>query len=255
MNMTENLNFIVLDTVASTNRFVAENMGDAPHGTVVMAREQTAGRGQRGNSWEAAPGMNVTMSIVLRPESLDVARQWRMSQAVSVGAAKWVCGMLPDVSGSVSLKWPNDLYVDDCKIGGILIENSLDGRRIRRAIVGIGLNVNQAAFFSDAPNPVSLAMLTSRSYDVESAARSLAASMIGEFRRCERGAGEWEESLDRDYLSMLWHRTGFHQFIDAATGERFMAGIDGVEPEGPLRLRLSDGSLRSYAFKEVVQPV
>lgn len=254
MKTTGKLNFIVLDTVTSTNRFVADELDDAPHGTVVMAREQTAGRGQRGNSWEAAPGMNVTMSIVLRPEALDVTRQWRMSQAVSVGAAKWLCGMLTDVPGAVALKWPNDLYVGDCKIGGILIENSLDGRSIRRAIVGIGLNVNQVEFRSDAPNPVSLAMLTSRRYDVEAASRSLAASMVGEFERCGL-TGDWEERLDRDYMSLLWHRNGLHPFIDAATGVRFMAWVDGIEPDGPLRLCLPDGSLRRYAFKEVIQPV
>jgi len=252
MRKLSELNFLIVDSALSTNRVLSEDMGDAPHGTVLMARSQTAGRGQRGNSWEAAPGMNVTMSLVLRPERIDVRSQWRMSQAVALGAVAHLDRLL-GAAADVSLKWPNDIYVGNRKIGGILIENSLDGMKLRRAIVGIGLNLNQRKFESDAPNPVSAAMLTGLEYDVKSVARELAASMLAEFDRADRAEDfGW---LDREYAARLWHRVGMHPYVDAATGERFVAAIARVEPDGRLILCLADGSERSYAFKEVVQPV
>ncbi len=253
MRKLSELNFLIVDSVMSTNRVMAEEMAEAPHGTVLMARSQTAGRGQRGNSWEAASGMNVTMSLMLRPERIDVRSQWRMSQAVALGAVAHLDRLLGSVAADVSLKWPNDIYVGDRKIGGILIENSLDGIKLRRAIVGIGLNLNQRKFVSDAPNPVSAAMLTGLEYDVVSVARGLAASMLAEFDRAD-GAVDFGW-LDCEYAARLWHREGMHPYIDAATGERFVATIARVEPDGHLALCLADGSERSYAFKEVVQPV
>ncbi|MDE6431375.1 MAG: biotin--[acetyl-CoA-carboxylase] ligase, partial [Duncaniella sp.] len=121
----------------------------------VSARRQTAGRGQRGNSWESAPGKNITMSILLRPEGLHPSRQFVISRAVSLAITGVLRRYMP--ASAVRVKWPNDIYVDDRKICGILIENVISSASIRQSVVGIGINVNQRRFLSDAPNPVSMA--------------------------------------------------------------------------------------------------
>ncbi len=138
---------------------------DAPHGYVLMAREQTAGRGQRGNSWEAAPGMNVTMSVMLRPQGLPAAAQFAISEAVAMGVVDLLDSLGVD---GARVKWPNDIYVGDRKVCGILIENSLCGTIVGRSVAGVGLNVNQREFVGGAPNPVSLRQLLGRDLDVES---------------------------------------------------------------------------------------
>ncbi|WP_301748249.1 biotin--[acetyl-CoA-carboxylase] ligase [uncultured Duncaniella sp.] len=151
------MEIIKIESTDSTSSHLAGIAEGCAHGTAVMARVQTAGRGQRGNSWEAEPGMNITLSLLLRPEGLEPARQFIISQAVSLAIVE----MLDNFIGAdaVSIKWPNDIYVNDSKIAGILIENVISGSAISRSIVGVGLNVNQTEFLSDAPNPVSLKQL------------------------------------------------------------------------------------------------
>ncbi len=152
------------DTCPSTNSDPAVLDPEAPHGLVVAAREQTAGRGQRGNTWESGPGLNLSFSIVLRPGDLHAVRQFCISEAVALAVAETVEEELRSngVDDPVYVKWPNDIYVGDRKICGILIENTVTGTHIDKSVVGIGLNVNQREFHSDAPNPVSIIQLTAR---------------------------------------------------------------------------------------------
>lgn len=235
-----------LDSVKSTNSYMAEIAADAPHGLVVAAREQTAGRGQRGNSWEAEPGKNLTFSLLIRPDGVDAADQFCISEAVALGVVDAIKAVLPlDEGRMVAIKWPNDIYWNNRKICGILIENSLMGRSINHSIAGIGINVNQAVFVSDAPNPVSILQISGRVTNLE--------SFLGLVGKCilERLSMSREE-LHREYMPSLWGRDGL-TYRDTATGEVFRASIDGVAPSGHITLRLSDGSpqTRVYAFKEV----
>ena len=154
---------VILPVTASTNSWVAANSDTLAHGDIVMAVEQTAARGQRGNTWEATPGLNLTLSMLLRPEGVEAARQFDISRAVALGTAEMLQELLEQ---EVLIKWPNDIYVGDRKIAGILIENTLTGRLIDRSIAGIGVNINQEVFHSDAPNPVSVSQLTVRTYDL-----------------------------------------------------------------------------------------
>ncbi|MDE6394194.1 MAG: biotin--[acetyl-CoA-carboxylase] ligase [Duncaniella sp.] len=237
---------IHLDTVGSTSSYMATLGEDAAHGTAVMAREQTAGRGQRGNSWEAEPGKNITLSLMLRPEGLHPARQFVISQAVSLAIVE----MLDRYVERVSIKWPNDIYVRDRKICGILIENAISGSSITRCIVGIGLNVNQTRFLSDAPNPVSLRqLLPDTEFDVE----ALAATMVEEIvRRVDRTLAEDGASVAEAYFARLWRREGWHPYHDNLRDIDIVARIDSVAPAGPLTLTdRADGIAREYAFKEV----
>lgn len=221
----------VIDECGSTNSELGK---DAPHGCAVMARRQTAGRGQRGNSWESEAGKNVTLSIMLRPEGLAAVRQFEVSEAVALAVADLVEAQ--GVSG-VRVKWPNDVYVGDRKIAGILIENSLRGALIGRSIAGIGLNVNQTEFVSGAPNPVSLRQLTGREFDPEELAGRLVERVLERVGRDNHA----------EYRRRLWRGEGVWPWL-TADGEEFTAAIIDVLPTGGLIL---SGRPEPFAFKEV----
>lgn len=239
---------LTLPEVDSTNTYMAAHAADFGHGDVVMALNQTGGRGQRGNSWESEPGLNVTMSMMLRPEGLSARQQFAISEAVATGIAV-VTRSLVGQAAEVTVKWPNDIYAGDLKICGILIENVLCGTRIERSIAGIGLNVNQERFVSPAPNPVSARMLTGRVYPVNDTVKRLREAVLDNMRLTESAEGMAE--LHSRYMSMLWRRHGYHPYRDAVTGISFMAAIESIDPMGFLALALPDGTVRRYAFKEV----
>ncbi len=236
------INFINLPEVDSTNTWLRNNTLSLPHGTAVTAITQTAGRGQRGNRWESAPGKNLTFSLLLRPKGFPAARQFHISEAVALGIVHALQPLLPH--HSVTVKWPNDIYVDDRKICGILIENSLEGANISHSIAGIGINVNQECFMSDAPNPVSLYQLTGRKYLLQPLLHSACQNIIT-LLRCDH------EELHTIYLRNLYARDGA-RYRDTATQRVFTATIHDIAPDGMLTLcDTSDTSLHTYAFKEV----
>ena len=235
----------ILASATSTNSCLSAIAANSPHGTVVAAVEQTAGRGQRGNSWEAAPGKNITLSILLRPQHIDARSQFAISQIVSLAIVNTLHRYIP--CHNVTIKWPNDIYVGDRKICGILIENSLMGMAINHSIAGIGLNVNQQRFLSDAPNPVSLFQLTGEEVPIEEIRQRLCEEILSMMHAYDNPA--LAEELHNRYLSTLWRRDGFHPYI--ADGITFEARIGGVDRTGILTLTRRDGSSHPYAFKEV----
>lgn len=240
-------------------------MPDAPHGTVVVTDRQTAGRGQRGNSWEAQPGANLTFSLLLRPQAIPAAGQFELSMIVALEVAACVRRALagaPDAP-RVCVKWPNDIYVGDRKIAGILIENSLSGSGIERSIAGIGLNVNQRRFLSDAPNPTSIIHYTGTPTSLAPLLESLCTSILTALERYETAiaasapreasaapgdshSGARETLLAR-YRAELWRGQGEHPFHEPG-GTTFRASIASIAPDGTLTL--STG--KTYAFKEIV---
>lgn len=235
------------DILDSTSNELRRMGREASHGTVVTCREQTAGRGQRGNSWEAEPGMNLTFSILLEPPELEATEQFWLSQAVAVAVAV----VLNKVTGEeIMVKWPNDIYWNDRKLGGILIENSLSGTAIDRSIAGIGINVNQRVFMSDAPNPVSLNNITGQEYDTAAILEMVTGEIVKNVEELDNGV--WRNYIDRKYRSLLWRGAGYHPFEATASGRRFTARVHDVAPSGILTLEEPDGTLSSYAFKEVV---
>lgn len=234
----------------STNTYLKEHPDEVGPMTLFMALEQDAGRGQRGNSWEAEPGKNITASFFFAPERIAPAEQFAISEATALA----VVDTLRRFGIAAQVKWPNDIYVGDRKIAGILIENSIvagtggSGARISRSIVGIGLNVNQQRFLSDAPNPVSMANLTADTiFDLGEVSAELCDNL-------ERRISEAEtdrSALHNHYMAALWRGDSrSYPFRDTATGEEFSATISEVELTGHLILHTSDGT-RRYAFKEV----
>lgn len=210
--------------------------------TTVIADFQTSGRGQRGNSWESEPNKNILFSFVLFPEFLEARRQFLISQIVSLAIKK----ELDTYTSDISIKWPNDIYWKEKKICGILIENDLMGRNISRSISGIGININQEAFHSPAPNPVSLFQITGRQYDIFEILRSIM-QRVGSYYDLLR---KNETALiTQQYEKALFRREGTHRYKDA-NGE-FSARIVCVEPEGRLILEDETQTKRGYMFKEV----
>lgn len=241
------IHLITVPETDSTNRLGREM---AAHGEsvpfAVMASVQTAGRGQRGNTWEAEPGKNITMSVIFRPSSIAPRSQFVLSQAIAVAIVRVLRRNMPSLAGDISVKWPNDIYVRDLKICGILIECSLGSSAIELCVAGIGLNVNQTEFLSPAPNPVSMAMLTSSTYSTGEIAREI----CGEIAEILDTLPALATDIHAEYMSMLWRRAGFHPYTEP-TGPEFLARIHSIAPTGHLTLQLQDHTLRTYAFKEV----
>ena len=236
-------NIIKLQLTPSTNTYLGalDEVEEQHEGCVVVTHTQSAGRGQRGNSWEAAPGQNLTFSYLLRPVAIAPQEQFILSQAVSLA----MVDVLSRHADGFSVKWPNDIYYRDSKIAGILIEHNLAGGGIARSIVGVGLNVNQIEFESDAPNPVSLAQITGREYDLEQLLDELLQATRYRYAMCM----DAPDRLRAEYKQNLYRREGIHTYSDI--NGQFQAAIEEIEPTGHLLLRDTDGLLRRYAFKEV----
>ena len=227
----------------------------AKHGTVVYTDRQTAGRGQRGNSWESEPFKNVTMSILLRPENVAPNQQFWLSEISALAVER----VLSKYIGNVSIKWPNDVYYKDSKICGMLIEHSLSGGKINYTIPGIGINVNQRVFLSDAPNPISLANVLGHEVPTSEILDGLVDEIL---TMCDQ-LPEKAEEIHREFLSKLYRRDGFHEYQSTIRstsadglsvleeGEHFQARIVNVHPDGMLDLMTTDGHIHTFAFKEV----
>lgn len=244
------MTLIELEESPSTNSHLASIASGCAHGTVVCARRQTAGRGQRGNSWEAAQGENITMSLLLRPKGLHPARQFVISEAVSLAIAGVLRRHLPGCD--VRVKWPNDIYVGDSKICGILIENTITSTGINHSIVGAGINVNQRRFLSDAPNPVSMAQLAGREFSLRELTEEFAGAIIREVDRAVASElAEGSAELERRYFDTLWRTDGYYPYVDNLKGERIEARVVAVASDGIITMELPDGERRSYAFKEI----
>lgn len=159
--------WIHLDEVDSTNTFLSAYVrADASCRCVVAdADYQTGGRGQRGNHWESQCGANLLFTVALYDVPVAPTEQFLLSQLVSLVTLRVLRSVLPADADRFRIKWPNDIYFDDRKVGGILIEHQLSPSHILRTIVGVGLNVNQRQFVSDAPNPVSLCQIALHDFD------------------------------------------------------------------------------------------
>ncbi len=238
---------ITIDSIASTNSYLSSIATQSTHGTVVITHNQTAGRGQRGNIWEAEPGKNITLSILLKPTEIEARCQFVISEIISVAVVNTLRKYIKEPN-SVSVKWPNDIYVDNKKICGILIENSIAGNHINHSIVGIGLNINQTKFNSDAPNPISLINIINKETLLEKISNVLCTEIL---TLCEQYQHpEFHQQLHTIYISMLWRRTGFHPYF-TPDGKKFMARIDNIAFNGLLTLTTQDGTSQTFAFKEV----
>ena len=212
-------------------------------GDIILAQRQTAGRGQRGHTWESALGENLTFSLLLEPQFLPPSEQFLISECVALG----VCDALLHYGIEAQIKWTNDIYIGDRKLAGILIEHKLQGSALARTVAGIGLNVNQKAFSDDLPNPISMAQATGREFDREQVLQTVATSLMARYEQLREGGAK---ELQADYHQRLY-RLGQEHCYALPDGSRFRGIIRGVEPTGALRIENERGELLSFLFKEV----
>ena len=212
-------------------------------GDIILAQRQTAGRGQRGHTWESREGENLTFSLLLEPLFLSPSEQFLISECVALG----VCDALMHYGIEAQIKWTNDIYIGDRKLAGILIEHKLQGSALARTVAGIGLNVNQKAFSDDLPNPISMAQTTGREFDREEVLQTVATSLMARYEQLREGGAK---ELQADYHQRLY-RLGQEHCYALPDGSRFRGIIRGVEPTGALRIENERGELLSFLFKEV----
>ena len=238
------MTIIPIETLASTNSYLKElaHKQVIEEGTVIVTRNQTEGRGQRGNAWESEAGKNITCSILLYPLFLPIHRHFLLSEAIGLG----VKNTLDAYTAGITIKWPNDIYYEEKKIAGILIENELTGNEYNLSIVGIGLNINQERFLSDAPNPISLNRITGKDQDTETLLIELVRNIMYRYEQLRAGD---TETLIRMYHDALYRKTGFHRYKD--NQGIFNARIDRVSDDGFLHLITDTNEERCYNFKNV----
>ena len=235
---------IRVEKLDSTNLHALQLIKDTnpSGGTVVMALNQTEGRGQQTNAWESESGKNLTISLILRPDFIKAQDQFQISMIISLGVRDY----LSTYSENISVKWPNDIYVGDKKIAGILIEHSIMGVYLSHSVCGIGLNMNQKRFLSDAPNPISLYMLTKETYDLEKELVRLLASIENRYFQLLNGNGN---KLEEDYLNAMFWMKEEHTFEDEEG--QFKGKIVGISEFGQLQIQDEEQQVRTYNFKEV----
>lgn len=216
---------------------------DIKNAFTVYTDFQTSGRGQRGNSWESEQGKNLLFSTVLFPDKVEASQQFVLSQIVSLA----IKDILDEEVADISIKWPNDIYWKDKKITGILIENDIIDGYIYRSIIGVGINLNQETFCSNAPNPVSLKQITGKEYCKVNILEKIIDRLYFYYHllRSDEGIA----SIRDKYKNSLFRKDGIHLFED--TNEKFYAEIADIEPSGLLVLKAEDREIRKYAFKKV----
>ncbi len=261
--MKRDYDIIWLDSVDSTNDEVRRRIDGLDNLSVLSVLSQSCGRGQRGNSWLSEPGKNLLFSIVLKYSDglgdtdltppVQAYDQFVISQLTSLA----VVDLLASHGIVARIKWPNDIYVGDRKICGMLIENAVRGKRLDTSIIGIGLNINQRNFNVNLPNPTSMILAREENNGMDSEAFDLN-ELLEEFmdifteyldRFCHITGGY--NRLSKLYHAQLWRLNEPTEFVDTARNVRFHGIIRGTSPIGHLLVELPDGSTREFAFKEI----
>lgn len=234
-------------SIDSTNTRAREllHKGEISEGAVVVAYEQYAGKGYAKNSWESNPGENLTVSFILQPTFVAPQYQFWLTRILSLALRDTVGFYLND-QHAVTIKWPNDIYVAQKKIAGILVENSIMGDKIKDSICGIGLNVNQMVFLSDAPNPVSLKQISGVEYDIKEVLTRIAFYITHWYTLLKNE--EWS-LIEKQYLQSLYL---LHTWSTFRAGDKLLQGtIQGTDQYGRLQIKTVDGSLAMFDFKEI----
>ncbi len=234
---------IRLEEIDSTNQYLKGISPESPEEMVIVVADyQTAGKGQGVHTWESERGKNLLFSLMVQPRWVPVGRQFLLSMAGALALKD----ALESYTDGISLKWPNDVYWHDKKISGTLIETTVDSHGLKKCIYGIGVNINQEEFHSDAPNPVSLRQILGHEVDREEVLQKII-SAFEEYYELLRRASYID--ISGLYHQALYRRKGYHRYQDA-DGE-FEGAFVEVEDDGHLILHDRKGVIRSYTFGEL----
>lgn len=242
MNLNQH-HIIVQNELESTNNYAKQLVSDkVEEGTVVLAQFQSKGRGQQGSYWESEAGKNLLFSLILYPDFLKAEFQFSLSMIVSLA----IVSVLDEETEQVQIKWPNDIYVGKHKIAGILIENTIKGSKLGSTIVGIGLNLNQDAFSSDAPNPVSLKQVTNKEHEVNKVLQLFLQNFDSLYYLLKTGR---MADIEKAYLNRLLGKEEWRTY--RKQNHEFEAKITGIGEFGKLQMEDRSGQSLEFMFKEV----
>jgi BirA family biotin operon repressor/biotin-[acetyl-CoA-carboxylase] ligase len=240
------LKIIKLNAIDSTNSFLKELAKNSTleNCTIVVAKEQKKGRGQQESNWVSEPLKNLTISAYFSDIDLEISNQRYLNFAISLA----IFDVLSNhKTKDLSIKWPNDILSANKKIGGILIENTVKGRKINNSIIGIGLNVNQEKFPDSLKNVTSLKKITNKVFDLE----VLLVEIIEKIEeRLKMLSLKKYSNLETDYLNVLYKKNIPTMFKDS-NDVLFMGKIIGISSLGYLQIELEDEIIKEFGIKEV----
>jgi len=241
---------IKYETLSSTNDFanelLIEKENEINNFTVIWALNQTKGKGQKGNKWVSDSGKNLTFSIIYYPKSKIIPlNQFLLNQTVSLGIIDTLKKILP--SEKVTIKWPNDIYVINKKIAGILIENQIMGNYIKNSIIGIGLNINQISFSKELINATSLKLITNTDYELEDILRKICTSIEKRFLQLINNE---IDMINSDYIKNLLYFDEIRQYF--YKNELIFAKIIGINETGKLKIVDQNNNQIIASLKEIV---
>lgn len=240
------MNKIHLIEVKSTNSWVLEQLAQGvpmEDMTVVWTKRQTAGRGQVGNSWESEADKNISFSVLLCPAFVAPRDQFVISEITALAVSETIPGS--------TIKWPNDIYIDDDKVCGILIENQLQGMTLAYSVLGVGINVNQERWIGNAPNPTSIKLKSGVEHSPEEVLDQVVEKILRYYQQLQLDPMGTQLRVHSKFCERLYRREGLHPYVDVQTGEAFLAKIKAIEPTGVMHLETDHGQDRAYYFKEV----
>ncbi|QTE35170.1 biotin--[acetyl-CoA-carboxylase] ligase [Mucilaginibacter gossypii] len=239
-------NLVTIKQVDSTNSFLKNllsNSKPVPEGTVIMAEEQYAGRGQQQNTWHSEPGKNLTFSILLKPRFLPVEAQFDLNRAASLSVYDALHPLLGD---RLKIKWPNDIYYGDRKLGGMLIENTIQGAQLKDSVIGIGLNINQENFPPGASNATSVKQILQKDYDLTLLLSEICKKLEVYYLKLKAGQIDF---VRNSYLSRLYWLNEVKSF--ESNGRVFNGIVKNVLPNGLLLIEDTNGQQMEFNLKEL----
>jgi len=244
--MSQTIKILKYTRVNSTNLLAQQMLAEhsISSDTVIWTNDQFGGRGQRENKWEVEPGKNLTFSLIYFPKRLMVNQQFSLSEATALGVLDAIAHFIDN--DKVTIKWPNDIYIGNKKVGGLLLEHSIMGNSIDTSVIGIGLNVNQQVFSPKLPNPTSLFIESKKEINIEALLDKVILQLYARYCIIEE---QKLADLHAEYCSNLFRKDGYHTF-ETDKGS-FTAKIADVKRTGELILEIQGAGQTAYAFKEV----
>lgn len=240
--------FFYFPELPSTNDYALNLLSKSKpsEGTLISTDHQTRGRGQIGSRWESEPGQNIMQSVIFYPTFLPVSRQFQLNQAIALAVRDCIAKY---VEKPVIVKWPNDVYVEESKIAGILIQNSVAGTLLQSSVAGIGINVNQAGFAAHLPNPTSIYLQNGGiRVSLEEVTNTLCQTLESRYLALRQGQ---MDALHEEYLAWLYRyqQTAIYR---RTNGEVLEGKITGIAEDGRLLIAHEDGTeafdLKSIAY-------
>lgn len=238
------LKYIHLEQIDSTNAYLQRQQSECDiRNWVVSADEQTAGKGMGSNGWESEVGKNLTFSLAVDMGFLPAERQFLLSEAVPLGIYDALIPLIP--VENLHIKWPNDIYYQNRKMAGILINSTIKANMMDVSIIGIGLNVNQMQFQDWPTHPISLKMITGKTYDLQPLMEQIPEHILLKVELLKSDP----TSIEQDYLKRLFrYHTWADYEVEGKTLRLFMTGIDAF---GRLQLLDEQQKLHCYEIKQI----